>query len=519
MKLQQENRNSTRRMAGERLPHFLNQIESTNEYTPKLHAAPLKPNGAMFCSPKDWPETAAYPTGFKKSLVSPNSHTYLRETTAGSTARPATTPDRRLLHAAQLDDDETVHMQSSIQNDREHRRLESLNSRMESRRSKAEFLSRPRTKHMMRIQAGGLIPQGNIKYSGNQVIVRANQPTSYDKHMQSVRRRGSQAVIGSLSTLSSVTSAAGNFEPLGSTPLDSFQARWLQTLRFVKVLMGTSRNLVKFEPEPSYLSGVNNLDITMQEFRSVTKNNKHPTLIYRDQFIHALTTKIDGMTPVQANSFFSAFDMSKKNLIHYANVLGACLVVIKPEQSSLDCLEELWRLFKAHKGSYQAMKNCGEILMLPCANKEDVDLMEKELKLVFRPAAYRIAAATEIKPKVESPEGAGATATKSSSGSNGQSDKLDERFGGQEKAARKDGENEKQPLRPTTTTFNLCNGIMDLSSFMSVCSRCPSTVALFDRLRRELLNSSNAKAAAKVRKKTVSERLIDMQKRKISLAV
>ena len=127
-------------------PHFLSYPNPTNEFTPKLNAAPLKPNGATFCSPKDWPDSAAYPSGFKKKTLR-SSHAYKRETTAldssstsskFSKSRPKTTPDKRLILTTQLDDDETIHMQSSVANDRENLRLMSLASRAESRRSKAQ---------------------------------------------------------------------------------------------------------------------------------------------------------------------------------------------------------------------------------------------------------------------------------------------------------------------------------------------------------------------------------------------
>jgi hypothetical protein len=39
---------------------------------------------------------------------------------------------------------------------------------------------------MMRIHSEGLIPQRNVKYSGNQIIVSATLPTSYAKHEQNV---------------------------------------------------------------------------------------------------------------------------------------------------------------------------------------------------------------------------------------------------------------------------------------------------------------------------------------------
>ena len=63
--------------------------------------------------------------------------------------------------------------------------------------------------------------------------------------------------------------------------------------------------------------------------RSVTKLNKHQTLIYRDQFIQAVTTKVDGMTQSMANALFSAFDVAKRNCVHYATVLACCVIISK----------------------------------------------------------------------------------------------------------------------------------------------------------------------------------------------
>jgi hypothetical protein len=164
--MQQSNRNSTRK-TGEALPHFLSYPNTTNEFTPKLNAAPLRPNGATFCSPKDWPDSAAYPSGFKKKKKAMrSSHAYRRETTAldnrgvlppssasvssRSTRRPTTTPDKRLVLTTQLDDDETIHMQSSIANDRENMRMLSLASRAESRRSKVRIDEEPKEERKRR---------------------------------------------------------------------------------------------------------------------------------------------------------------------------------------------------------------------------------------------------------------------------------------------------------------------------------------------------------------------------------
>ena len=52
---------------------------------------------------------------------------------------------------------------------------------------------------------------------------------------------------------------------------DHHANKWSQVTRFIKVLFSTSRNLVVFDPTPVYLSGVNNLDIVMHEFKAMTR--------------------------------------------------------------------------------------------------------------------------------------------------------------------------------------------------------------------------------------------------------
>ncbi|GMH88145.1 hypothetical protein TL16_g11068, partial [Triparma laevis f. inornata] len=485
MKLRHIDRNSTRITGGGSLPEFLDKIDFTNEWAPKLNAAPHKPNGAMFCSPKDWPENSVYPTGFKKKAP-PSSHAYKRETTV--LHRPTTTPDRRLLHTAEIDDDETVQMQNSISFDRSQGRVTSTASLIESRASKISFLSRPRTQNMMRIQSEGMIPQRNMQYSGNQLIIKPEMPMVF-------KEPDPLAV----ETFNIGRKKAAN---------DHHANKWSQVTRFIKVLFSTSRNLVVFDPTPVYLSGVNNLDIVMHEFKAMTRFNKHATLIYRDQFIQAVTSKVDGMSQSMANSLFSAFDVAKKNCVHYATVLACSLIISKPDQSSLDCLTELWRLYEVHKGSYMAMDNACDILGLVCNSLEEMELMEKTLKKEFRPTCYRLAASATPhgeqpieKPKKKMPR---VTFNKF-------------KKNGQDPAASIKKELEKAPLRPTTTTFNLCNGIMDQRTFVAACRESPRTVGMFEEMRNRLLTHGVAKMAAP--KKSVNDRVKDIQSRRVSLAI
>ena len=133
--------------------------------------------------------------------------------------------------------------------------------------------------------------------------------------------------------------------------------------------------------------------------------------------------------------------------------------------------------------------------------------MEKTLKDEFRPTCYRLAASTSPpagdssppKPKKKVPR---TTFNK----------------------FRKDGfapevkkEVEKAPLRPTTTTFNLCNGVMKAATFGVALKECERTVRLFADMRDELLSSGVAKVAAP--KMSVKERAKAMKSRRVSLAI
>lgn len=189
-------------------------------------------------------QNSVYPSGFKKKAP-PSSHAYKRETTV--LHRPTTTPDRRLIHTAEIDDDETVQMQNSIAIDRSHSRVTSASVMMESQASKMSFFSRPRIRHMMKIQSEGMIPQRNMLYSGPQLILKPEMPMVFKEPDPLVRE------IFDLGRSYAVQ--------------DQHAHRWHHISRFIKVLFSTSRNTVVFDPVPVYLTGVNNLDVVMQEFR------------------------------------------------------------------------------------------------------------------------------------------------------------------------------------------------------------------------------------------------------------
>jgi hypothetical protein len=218
----------------------------------------------------------------------------------------------------------------------------------------------------------------------------------------------------------------------------------------------------------------------------VTKKNRHKQVVYRDQFITALTTKVDNLTPSHANVLFSAFDTTGKNQINYSAFVANCLLISKPESSALEILKEMWLLYKFHKGDYLAMENISEIFTLPCASHSDMTLMEAELKENFRPACYKLAASVE---KVADTSSLGDANHK-----------------------------EAIKLRPLTTTFNLCNGVITMELFMTACRTAESTVQLFEDMRRDLLKNSNVKQAAKIAQtKSVADRVKEIKTRRVSL--
>lgn len=445
-------------------------VDCVNEYTPKLNSAPMIPN-QPFNSPKLWPESSVYTNGFKGKKP-PSSCAYLRETTID---RPATVSssiiDKRLIHTAKLNDEETVQMRNSIANDRKTQRVDCAQSRAESRKSRRDFLERPRTQQLMRIKSQGIIANKNMKYSGPQLIVMASNKSD----ASSVIKR----------------------ENSGGKRIDPISLKWTHITRFVKSLFVTLRtNIVNFDPEPDFLTGVNSLDVILQELKSYARNNKNRILIYRDQFIQALTTKCDGIEDSQANVLFSCFDHHNRNKVHYATVIATAYCIVKPDQSAKDCLKQLWLLFKYHKGDFVAMDNVTEIFTLPCRRQEDLGVVEQELKEVFRPVCYQLVASVKKVPKAVD------------------IDKKETR-----------GEIQK----PTTSTFNLCNGILDYGIWCQALERCPSTVQLFEVLRQDQMRSSHSKSSmekAEVEKAKavegvggIKQRARELASRRVSLAM
>ena len=199
------------------------------------------------------------------------------------------------------------------------------------------------------------------------------------------------------------------------------------------------------------------------------------------------------------------------------------LIVCKRECTTLDCLIDLWRLFKAHKGSYEAMKTCGEIFTLVCGNLEDVKSMEKELKDVFRPAAYRQAAVAKIKPKVAGPNNNNISSPKKKETAIQRRRRSLREQKQREEEIRHPQTNEDDAndeiKRPNITTFNLCNGMIDEASFTATCKQCPSIVEHFEMFREEHLSSSNVSKLAPAKSISVAERVKDIKKRKVSLVM
>jgi len=413
-----------------------------------------------------------------------------------------------------LDDDESLGLEQSIRMDREHERMDCMASMAESHASRMSYLSRPRTQQMMRVKSEGVIPSRSMKYSGQNLIIKAD--TSGQRHAaedaNTGKRPGTQngSMYGTQEgfsagdsleeyafrdSMGSIGMSNGGATVAGAKPArGTLAAKWYQVGRFIKILFSTQKNPVTFEPEPAFLTRVTNLDIILMEFLYVTHRNKHTTIIYRDQFIQALTTKVDNLVDSQANVLFSSFDIATKNQINYSTFIATCMLISKPEQDSDACLAELWMLYKHHKGDYLAMDNITEIFTLPCASHEDVGVMEKELKEVFRPACYKLAAGVEKKlDKGAVPEG---------------------KEKGGKKAAK------TKSLRPTTTTFNLCNGVVDLDLFKAACVEARSTVRLFDQMRREQLLSGGARTAVKMGEtKSVAERVKAIKSRRVSLVI
>jgi transposase len=298
---------------------------------------------------------------------------------------------------------------------------------------------------MLRVKNAGMLPSSDIQYSGAQAIIKSTEKAA---------RKTAKTKVGE----------------------DQFAYRWQQVTRFVKVLFSTSRPPVTFTPAPPYLSHVNNLDVVIQELKYVSRRNKHPTLVYRDQFIQALTTKVENLTDSMANCLFSSFDTASKNSVHYALIATIVLVVSKPDQLPLDCLRECWRLYRAHKGEYMGMDNAAAILMLPCCSHGEAAEMESIMRDEFRPSCYRIVAGAEKKPQIEKREKGGI-------------------------------------LKPATTTFNLCNGILDEELWMQSLENSPRTVNLWDQMRKDRLRGSHARTASKqAEKKSVSERVKEINK-------
>ena len=82
----------------------------------------------------------------------------------------------------------------------------------------------------------------------------------------------------------------------------------------------------------------------------------------REAFLDCLDGKVDGCTRGRANLIFSVFDESGRNAVEYARVLGALLVLSRPEWSARDMLLALWQLQGREVPNKSTMQRAGDAL-------------------------------------------------------------------------------------------------------------------------------------------------------------
>ena len=93
----------------------------------------------------------------------------------------------------------------------------------------------------------------------------------------------------------------------------------------------------------------------------------------REAFLDCLDGKVDGCTRGRANLIFSVFDESGRNAVEYARVLGALLVLSRPEWSARDMLLALWQLQGREVPNKSTMQRAGDALAACCRSARDAD--------------------------------------------------------------------------------------------------------------------------------------------------
>ena len=347
-------------------PKFLSRNETiADEYAPSIRMEPYnKGYHPNLVSPKLWPESTEFPNGYPKKEQASSVY-YSRESTISEVTRPMTTgPAFRVKKKRHQEEQKLralVFLESTgtILN-----RPMTLKSTMETtwdsrikRCGTASLHSSMSSHHAHERQDPHSLmdPTDKMLYSGSSAYIVHSQSTDdlKFKHMMDKIYQSS-----------------------------NYPLRWRQVSIQMQHLSRRKRR------DQTIADLIMNIAIALRREAAVKGNE---TQINRLDFITAMqnTTQFEQVPESQLSLLFSTFDNYKRNRIRYADILAGMTILDRPQDSCIEKLCNVWTIYDEFGNDIPRLDMILTILK-SCANSdENVNEVEHEFKLHFRPLCYK----------------------------------------------------------------------------------------------------------------------------------
>jgi len=409
-------------------PKFLvPELRIIDEWVPPLSGQvhTTKSPGARFISPKMWPDSAHFVTGYAFKEDEIKSAEYKRQTTAGSKLRPKTTEKIEGMPRRRAQEDEEL---IDLAN------METFNN----------FMSVPKTAQAQFRRSWAETLEKNANATLRQTMSQENLPFQAHRLMDpsdTMRYSGSTAMIVHTQNSDELKFRLRMERAHETIP---YTLRWKQVMAQFKNL---KQRLKRDQVMKASIMTIG------ARLRAEALPTGQPTILGRMEFIHVMhkVSWFEHTQPKLISLLYSTFDHLRKNIFRYVDILVAWTIIDCPSDSAITKLNQVWSLNEQFGNDRSVMEMALTVLKSCCGSDEDQADIEDAFKDTFRPAVYTEAILNTTSMDEEE-------------------DQKDDKKKGNNK-----GEFTGQP------PYNICDTFLTKRTFLHTLeTRCQSLLALFD---------------------------------------
>lgn len=361
-------------------PSFLKKQDNhpyVNEYVPPISATKFQTINGLE-SPKLWPQTTEFVTGYpkKKSSAIPS---YNRQTT---TAEVVSRPGKSAASDRKRDlviPQPSEHLNKIIDRIEDEEAVLGSFAKME-RTGRVKSLTQMEIDKMNQTWSDRLSTTANstLRSTMNRTIPPYEQHTLMDT-TDSMRYSGTTALIVHSQSTDEIKFRY-NFNATAAT--QPYQMRW-------KILTQLYLSIhSKLKREMMFSQYIHDM---AAKLRAAAVMSGTPTMIKRSDFVKTMNkVKHFEDAPVKELSLlFSIFDILKKHTIRYVELLVGLYVFDNPKDAAIEKLASLYKIYEAYGSEIAPLDMCFNILCVCCATDDDRHDITTYFKSQFVQQAYR----------------------------------------------------------------------------------------------------------------------------------